>query len=356
MKRALITGITGQTGSYLAEYLLELGYEVHGIIRRSSTFNTERIDHLMNNQNLFNKTFFLHYGDITDSLNVSQLVAKIQPDEIYNLAAQSHVKVSFEIPQYTSQVDAIGTLNVLEATRNHCFKAKIYQASTSELFGGQQHEMPITGFTEDSIFHPRSPYGCAKLYGYWITKNYREAYNMFACNGILFNHESPRRGETFITKKITTWCAKNYQQIKNNMPVRPAYINTLKVGNLNASRDWGHATDYCKAMHSILQYPTPEDFIIATGETHTVREFIEKCFVWMGEKISWEGTGDKEIGKCNDITVIEIDPKYYRPSEVDILLGNPSKAKEKLGWSPTYTFTSLIDDMMEHDFIKEGLI
>jgi GDPmannose 4,6-dehydratase len=344
MKKALLTGITGQTGSFLAEILLDLNYEVHGIIRRSSTINTPRLDHLIDNSNIFGKKLFLHHGDVTDANNINELVTKIQPDEIYNLAAQSHVKISFEIPYSTAMVDALGTLNILEAARNHCPETKVYQASTSEMFGGIGYNMPVTGYTEQSPFHPRSPYGCAKIYAYWITKNYREAYNIYACNGLLFNHESPRRGETFVTRKITIWCAKNYKAIKEGMVVMP-----LELGNLNAYRDWGHARDYAKAQHLILQQDTPNDYVIASGETHTIKEFVEKCFVYMNLPIEWAGSGENEIGLSNGCPVIKVNPKYFRPSEVEHLLGDASKARKELNWKPEYTFDGLVEDMMKSD-------
>lgn len=343
MKKALITGITGQDGSYLAEFLLNKGYEVHGIMRRSSSFNTGRIEHLyidnyiedMHNE----KNFYLHYGDITDSTNVISLIQKIKPDEIYNLAAQSHVKVSFDIPEYTANVDALGTLRILEAV--HLLgltDTKIYQASTSELYGLVQ-EVPQS---ETTPFYPRSPYGVAKLYGFWITKNYREAYHIFACNGILFNHESPRRGETFVTRKITLAAAR----------IKLGKQKKLYLGNLNAKRDWGHAKDYVECMWLILQHDEPDDFVIATGEMHTVREFCDLAFKEIGITLRWEGNGVDEKGidsKTGDV-LIEVDPQYFRPTEVDQLLGNPSKAIEKLGWNPTSTpFENLVKEMVQED-------
>lgn len=342
MKKALITGITGQDGSYLAEFLLKKGYEVHGILRRSSSFNTGRIEHLyidnyiedMHNE----KNFYLHYGDITDSTNVISLIQQIKPDEIYNLAAQSHVKVSFEIPEYTANVDALGTLRILEAVHLLGLDTKIYQASTSELYGLVQ-EVPQS---ETTPFYPRSPYGVAKLYGFWITKNYREAYNIFASNGILFNHESPRRGETFVTRKITLAAAR----------IKLDKQKKLYLGNLNAKRDWGHAKDYVQCMWLILQNEEPDDFVIATGEMHTVREFCQLAFKEVGINLYWEGEGinekgiDKETGKV----IVEVDPQYFRPTEVDQLLGNPSKAVEKLGWNPTQTpFETLVKEMVQED-------
>ena len=343
MKKALITGITGQDGSYLAEFLLNKGYEVHGIIRRSSSFNTGRIEHLymekyvedMHNE----KNFFLHYGDITDSTNVISLIQEIHPDEIYNLAAQSHVKVSFDIPEYTANVDALGTLRILEAIHLLGLKdTKIYQASTSELYGLVQ-EVPQS---ETTPFYPRSPYGVAKLYGFWITKNYREAYNIFACNGILFNHESPRRGETFVTRKITLAVAR----------IKLGKQKRLYLGNLNAKRDWGHAKDYVECMWLILQNETPDDFVIATGEMHTVREFCDLAFKEVGITLRWEGEGidEKGIDVDTDEVLIEVDPQYFRPTEVEQLLGDPTKAVEKLGWNPTQTpFEKLVKEMVQSD-------
>ena len=342
MKKALITGITGQDGSYLAEFLLNKGYEVHGILRRSSSFNTGRIEHLYIEdliEDMHNyKNFYLHYGDITDSTNIIALIQKIQPDEVYNLAAQSHVKVSFEIPEYTANVDALGTLRILEAVHLLGLDTKIYQASTSELYGLVQ-EIPQS---ETTPFYPRSPYGVAKLYGFWITKNYREAYNIFASNGILFNHESPRRGETFVTRKITLAVAR----------IKLGKQKKLYLGNLNAKRDWGHAKDYVECMWLILQNDIPDDFVIATGEMHTVREFCELAFKEVGINIRWEGEGIDEKGintETNDV-LIEVDPKYFRPTEVDQLLGDPSKAVEKLGWNPTQTpFETLVKEMVQED-------
>ena len=330
MKRALITGITGQDGSYLAELLLEKGYEVHGVIRRASMINTHRIDHIFNHPNLH-----LHYGDMTDSANIVNVLQKSQPDEIYNLAAQSHVKVSFELPEYTGNVDGLGTLRILDAVRilrmeNHC---RIYQASTSELYGLVQ-EVPQK---ETTPFYPRSPYGVAKLYGYWITKNYRESYNMYACTGILFNHESPRRGETFVTRKIT----KGLSRISSGLQ------ECLYLGNLNAKRDWGHAKDYVEAMWLMLQQEEADDYVIATGEQYSVKEFVEKSAVYFGMNIEWSGEGIEEIGvdKNTGKTVVKVNAKYFRPSEVESLLGDPTKAKQKLGWEPKITFDQLIEDM-----------
>jgi GDPmannose 4,6-dehydratase len=335
--KALITGITGQCGSYLSELLLEKGYEVHGIIRRSSSFNTSRIDHMF-------KELHLHYGDLSDSNNISTLISEIKPDEIYNLGAQSHVKVSFEIPEYTSDIDALGSLRVLDAVKTFCPNSKVYQASTSELYGGQYNEMPVTGFDENTPFHPRSPYAVAKLYSYWIMKNYREAYNMFTCNGIIFNNESPRRTETFVTKKITTWVGKNYKKILNDEEVVPLYL-----GNIHAKRDWSHSKDAVNAMYLILQQDKPDDYVIASGQTQTIKTFVEKCFGYVDLSITWEGTGLNEIGICNNIPVVKIDEKYFRPSEVDCLLGNPTKAKQILKWKPEYNFELLIKDMMDYE-------
>ena len=326
MKKALITGITGQDGSYLAEFLLEKGYEVHGIIRRSSSFNTERIDHLYRDPHINDVKMFLHYGDLSDSSNLSRLLEKIQPNEIYNLAAQSHVRVSFDMPEYTADVVGLGTIRILDAIKETQIKTKFYQASTSELYG----KVVETPQTEKTPFYPRSPYACAKLYSYWITVNYRESYDMYACNGILFNHESPRRGETFVTKKITHAIAKilNKEQDK------------LYLGNLDAKRDWGYAKDYVEAMWLMLQQENAEDYVIATGETHSVREFLDEAFGLVG--LDWK-------------KYVEIDPRYYRPAEVDLLLGDPTKAKEKLGWKPKTTFKELVKIMLEYDLNSVGL-
>jgi len=329
-KVALITGITGQDGSYLAELLLSKGYEVHGIIRRSSSMNTGRIDHIYNNPNLQ-----LHYGDVTDSLSIMNVLKKHNPSEIYNLAAQSHVKVSFETPEYTATVDALGTLKILESVRilNMDKTCKIYQASTSEMFGLVQE----TPQKETTPFYPRSPYGVAKLYAYWITKNYRESYDMFCCSGILFNHESPRRGFNFVTKKV----------VDGLEAISAGRQECLYMGNLNALRDWGHAKDYVKAMWLMLQQDTPDDFVIATGKQYSVKDFIEKCAPYFYLKIRWEGEGLNEVG-INVNTgkvIIKIDPKYFRPAEVETLLGDPSKAKNVLGWEPEYTFDALVEDM-----------
>lgn len=348
MKKALITGITGQDGSYLAELLLSKGYEVHGIKRRSSSFNTARIDHLYQDPHLDNRNFFLHYGDLTDSTNILRIIQKVRPDEIYNLGAMSHVKVSFEEPEYSANVDGIGTLRILEAIRilNLEKQTKFYQASTSELYGLVQ-QVPQT---EETPFYPRSPYGVAKLFGYWTTINYREAYQIYACNGILFNHESPRRGETFVTRKITMAAAH----------IALGKQSTLFLGNLNAKRDWGHAKDYVEAMWKMLQLDTPEDFVIATGKTITVREFVCMAFEVLGVRLKFEGKGENEIGKVDTIlsnefqfkkgqTVVKIDPNYHRPTEVDLLIGNPEKAKKILNWEPTYTVKELVEEMITND-------
>lgn len=335
MKKALITGITGQDGSYLAEFLLEKNYEVHGIIRRSSSPNTERINHIYDDENLH-----LHFGDLTDSNNLTFLVKEIAPDEIYNLAAQSHVKVSFEIAEYTGEVDGLGTLRMLEAVRLAGLenKTKIYQASTSELYGKVQ-EVPQS---ETTPFYPRSPYGVAKLYGFWITKNYRESYDMFASNGILFNHESPRRGETFVTRKITLSAAR----------IKKGLQDKLYLGNLDAKRDWGFARDYVECMWLILQADKADDFVIATGEMHTVREFVDIAFKEVGIELKWEGSGvdEKGIDANTDKVLVEVDERFFRPAEVDQLMGNPAKAKETLGWNPTKTsFEELVKIMVQSD-------
>lgn len=338
-KIALITGITGMDGSYLAELLLSKGYEVHGIIRRSSSFNTGRIDHIFDRLNL-------HYGDLTDPLVISNLVSKIQPDELYNLGAQSHVKVSFDEPYYTGQVDGMGTLVVLEAVRNHCTKCKIYQASTSELYGGMSYNMPETGYTESSVMHPRSPYGCAKMYGLWITKNYRESYGMFICNGILFNHEGERRGETFVTRKIT----KAFSKIKLHLDTEYTKFETLKLGNLYSKRDWGYAKDYVYGMWLMLQQANPDDYVLSTNETHSIKEFVELAGKECGIDITWIGEGLNEKGVTNTgIIVVEIDSKYYRPAEVDVLLGDSTKARIELGWEPKVKFPELVKIMMDYD-------
>lgn len=334
-KIAFITGITGQDGSYLAELLLDKGYDVHGVIRRASNFNTERIDHLLGHKNLT-----LHHGDVTDSANLNKLLALIYPDEIYNLAAQSHVQVSFEVPEYTAQVDAMGTLRILDAVLNHCPKSKFYQASTSELYGKVQ-EIPQS---ETTPFYPRSPYGVAKIYGFWIVKNYREAYNLYACNGILFNHESERRGKTFVTRKITIALSE----------IACGANKTLKLGNLNAKRDWGYAKEYVEAMWLMLQQEQPEDFVIATGKTYTIREFVEKSARHVGLDIVWEGEGldEKGIDKKTGKTIVEVDSRYFRPTEVDLLIGDPTKAKQMLGWEAKVDIDELAEIMMKNDLAE----
>lgn len=341
MKKALITGITGQDGSYLAEFLLEKGYEVHGMIRRASTFNTKRIDHLFENPEIGNKKLFLHYGDLSDSSNINRLLEKIQPDEIYNLGAQSHVKVSFEVPEYTAQTDAVGTLRIFDAIKETGIKTKFYQASTSELFGGIPETAPQN---EKTPFYPKSPYGAAKLYAYWITVNYRESYDLYAVNGILFNHESPRRGETFVTRKITRAVAS----------IIAGKQEKLTLGNLDAKRDWGFAGDYVEAMWLMLQQEKPQDYVIATGETHTVREFTELAFKEVGIDIEWRGTGVDEKGydKKTGRVLVEVNPKYFRPAEVELLWGDPTKAEKELGWKRKVDFKGLVKMMVEAD-VKE---
>lgn len=365
MKVALITGITGQDGSYLAELLLEKGYMVHGVKRRASSFNTARIDHLYIDQHEKHVNFKLHYGDLTDSTNIIRIIQEVQPDEIYNLGAMSHVKVSFDSPEYVANVDGMGTLRILEAVRilGLMEKTRIYQASTSELYGGLEENKNAKGFyDENSPFYPRSPYGVAKIYGFWITKNYREAYNMYACNGILFNHESPRRGETFVTRKITMATAA----------IALGKQECLYLGNMNALRDWGHAKDYVEAMWRILQQDVAEDYVIATGVTTSVREFVELSFKEVGLNIRWEGEGVEEVGVLDSIdesrfqnaigvtlsgvegltlnqTLVKVDPRYYRPTEVDLLLGDPTKSKTKLGWKPQYDLAGLVSEMVASD-------
>jgi GDPmannose 4,6-dehydratase len=338
-KVALITGITGQDGAYLSELLLNKGYEVHGVKRRSSLFNTDRIDHLYHDKHERGLPFFLHYGDLTDSVNCVRLVKQIQPDEIYNLAAMSHVAVSFELPEYTANADGIGTLRFLEAIRILGMekKTRFYQASTSELYGG----VIPSAQNEETPFYPKSPYGVAKLYGFWITKNYRESYNMFACNGILFNHESPLRGETFVTRKITRAAAK----------IKLGLQDTLYLGNMDSKRDWGHAKDYVEGMWRMLQAKKPDDFVLATGKTYTVRHFVELAFAEAGIKLEWKGKGVKESGidKKTGKTVVAIDPRYYRPAEVDHLEGDPSKARRVLGWKHTYELKDLVKEMVQAD-------
>lgn len=336
-KRALITGITGQDGSYLAELLLEKGYEVHGIIRRTSSFNTSRIDHIYRDRHENDVRMFLHYGDLTDSSNLNRLIEKLAPQEIYNLGAQSHVKVSFEVPEYTAETDAIGTLRLLDAIKETGVPARFYQASTSELFG-ETSESPQN---ENTPFHPRSPYAVAKLYGYWIVRNYREAYHLHASNGILFNHESPRRGETFVTRKITMAVARISRGLQD----------CFYIGNLDARRDWGYAPDFVRMMWLMLQQPEPDDYVVATGENHSVREFIDAAFACVGRRIAWQGSGVDETGvdEATGKVVVRVDPKYFRPAEVDELLGNPDKAKRKLGWEPTVKFAELVRLMTEGD-------
>ena len=339
MKKALITGITGQDGSYLAEQLLKKGYEVHGIIRRASSFNTKRIDHLYDDPHHKDVRMFLHYGDMTDSSNLNRLLEKIEPDEIYNLAAQSHVQVSFEVPEYTAEVDGVGTLRFLDAIKEVGLKDKtrFYQASTSELFG-KVAEIPQT---EKTPFYPRSPYAVAKLYAYWIVVNYREAYGIHASNGILFNHESPRRGETFVTRKITRGLAS----------IKAGLDDCIYMGNIDAKRDWGYAPDYTQMMWLMLQQHKPDDYVVATGETHTVREFIEKACSCTGINLVWQGTGVDEVGidSATGKQIIRIDPRYFRPAEVDILIGDPSKAKQILGWEAKVKFEELVRIMMHAD-------
>jgi GDPmannose 4,6-dehydratase len=340
MKKALITGITGQDGSYLAELLLEKGYEVHGMIRRSSSFNTGRIDHLYNDPKILNKGLFLHYGDLTDSSNLNRLLEKINPDEIYNLGAQSHVKVSFEVPEYTADVGAIGVLRFLDAIKETGLNSKFYQASTSELFG-KVKEIPQT---EKTPFHPRSPYAVAKMYAYWIIVNYREAYNLFACNGILFNHESPRRGETFVTRKISRAVAR----------IKEGKQESVTLGNLDSKRDWGYAPEYVEGMWRILQQTNAEDYVLATGETHTIREFVDTAFRLLDMELEWEGVGEDEQGVeiKTGMVRVQVSPKYYRPTEVELLLGDASKAKTKLDWEPKIKFAELVRIMVMKDWEK----
>jgi GDPmannose 4,6-dehydratase len=351
MKKAIITGVNGQDGAYLAELLLNKGYEIHGIRRRSSIFNTQRIDHLIRDWHEKDNNFILHHGDLTDSTNLIRIIQEVQPDEIYNLAAMSHVHVSFEMPEYTANADGIGTLRILEAVRllGLIKKTKVYQASTSELYGLVQ----AVPQSETTPFYPRSPYAVAKLYAYWITVNYREAYNMFACNGILFNHESPLRGETFVTRKITRAVAK----------IALGKQKKLYLGNLNAQRDWGHAKDYVEGMYLMLQQEKPEDFVLATGITTTVREFVKKAFLELGIDIEFEGKNENEIAKVikchgevkidSGSIVVEVDPKYYRPTEVDLLIGDATKANKKLNWKPKYDLDTLVKEMVQNDYIQE---
>ena len=353
MKKALITGVTGQDGAYLAKFLLKKGYEVHGIKRRSSLFNTQRLDDVYEDPHVPDRHLHLHYGDLTDSTNVISIIQRVQPDEIYNLGAMSHVKVSFDIPEYVGNVDALGTLRILEAVRLLGLekKTRIYQASTSELYGGMPENKNKQGFyDENSPFYPRSPYGVAKIYGFWITKNYREAYNMFTCNGILFNHESPRRGETFVTRKITRAVSK----------IALGQKDKFFLGNLDAKRDWGHAKDYVRMMWMILQAEESEDWVIATGKTTKIRDFVKMAFDHVGIELEFSGSGVDEVAKvakCNNPKyeleigkeILAIDPKYFRPTEVDLLIGDPTKAKEKLGWEPRIQLAELVDDMMSSD-------
>ncbi|MDB4414878.1 GDP-mannose 4,6-dehydratase [bacterium] len=348
MKKALITGITGQDGAYLSEFLLEKGYQVHGVKRRSSSFNTSRIDHLYQDPHIDNRNFILHYGDLTDSTNMIRIIQEVQPDEIYNLGAMSHVKVSFDTPEYVADVDGVGTLRILEAVRILGLKekTKIYQASTSELYGLVQ-EVPQS---ETTPFYPRSPYAVAKMYAYWITVNYREAYGMYACNGILFNHESPHRGETFVTRKITRAAAK----------IGLGLQDKLYLGNMDAKRDWGHAKDYVECMWKILQQEEPEDFVIATGVTTSVRDFVRMSFREIGVELEFTGVGEQEVGTVVSSSnadypivvgtqIVAVDPQYYRPTEVELLIGNPAKAKEKLGWEPKYDLQALCSEMVQMD-------
>lgn len=341
-KKALITGVTGQDGSYLAEYLLEQGYEVHGIKRRGSSFNTDRIDHIFEGPEFVSKNFFIDYGDITDATNLIRFVQRVQPDEVYNLAAQSHVYVSFLKPEYTADATAVGALRILEAIRILGLekKTKFYQASSSEMFGATPPPQ-----NEESPFYPRSPYGVAKLYAHWITKNYREAYGMFAVSGIQFNHESPRRGETFVTRKITRAAAR----------IKLGLEDKLYLGNLDAKRDWGHSRDYVRAMHMMLQHHTPDDYVVATGVQHTVREFCEKAFREVGIDIEWRGSGveEKGIDKKTGKVVIEVVPRYFRPTEVDSLMGDSTKIRETLGWKPEMSFDDIVKEMVAHD-LKEA--
>jgi len=342
VKKTLITGITGQDGSYLAELLLGKGYEVHGIIRRASTFNTSRIDHLYADPHINGVKLFLHYGDLSDGSNINRILEKVRPDEIYHLGAQSHVRVSFDIPEYTGDVSGLGTLRILDAIRETGIKTKFYQASSSEMFG-KALEIPLK---ETTPFYPRSPYGVAKVYAYWITKNYREAYGLFACNGILFNHESPRRGETFVTRKITRGLAR----------IKLGKEKRLYLGNLDAKRDWGYAKDFVEGMWLILQQDKPDDYLLATNETHTVREFAEKTAQHLGFDLVWKGKGinEKGLDKKTGKIIIEIDPKYFRPAEVDILLGDYSKAKKQLGWEPKLRFNELVKIMAKADYENES--
>jgi GDPmannose 4,6-dehydratase len=338
MKKALITGITGQDGSYLAELLLEKGYEVHGMIRRSSSFNTGRINHIYRDPHEEGANLFLHYGDLNDASSINRLLREIRPDEIYNLGAQSHVRVSFDVPEYTGEVDALGAVRILEGIRETGLNTRFYQASSSELYG----KVVETPQRETTPFYPRSPYACAKAYAFYITMNYRESYDLFACNGILFNHESPRRGETFVTRKITRAAAR----------IKLGLQNCLYLGNMEAKRDWGFAGDYVEAMWRMLQCDRPDDYVVATGETHSVREFAELVFARLGMPLKWQGEGahEKGIDLNTGRIVIEIDPRYFRPAEVDLLLGDPAKAKRELGWEPKTSFSELVEMMTDADF------
>lgn len=338
MKKAFITGVTGQDGSYLSEFLLGKGYEVHAIIRRASVFTTQRIDHLMSNEN-----FYSYHGDLTDSSNLRTLLHKIQPDEVYNLAAQSHVAVSFEVPEYTAEVDAVGTIRLLDAIKDLGISPRFYQASTSELFGGLPESAPQN---ENTPFYPKSPYGAAKIYAYWVTVNYRESYGMYACNGILFNHESPRRGETFVTKKITKAVAR----------ISQGRQKILRLGNLDAKRDWGYAKDYVEMMWLMLQQDKPQDYVIATGKTYTVRQFVEYAFDEVGKSLVWRGDGENEVGvdrESGDI-LVRVDPKYYRPAEVDLLWGDASKAQRELGWEAKTDLRELVKIMVKYDLMFDN--
>jgi GDPmannose 4,6-dehydratase len=342
MKKALITGITGQDGSYLAEFLLKKGYEVHGLIRRSSSFNTHRIEHIFQDPHIKNRRLILHYGDLSDSSNISRLIEKIKPDEIYNLGAQSHVRVSFDMPEYTGDIVALGALRLLDAIKDARIKTKFYQASSSEMFGNSTKK----AISEKTPFYPRSPYGIGKVFAYWITRNYRESYGIFASNGILFNHESPRRGETFVTRKITRGLAR----------IKLGIEEKLYLGNLDAKRDWGHAKDYAEGMWKMLQAKKPDDFILATGETHSVREFVEEAGRLLGMEIKWKGKGihEKGIDTKTGKTIVEIDPRYFRPAEVDFLLGDPRKAKKILKWKPKTSFKGLVKIMVDADMKNES--
>ncbi|MEI8361406.1 MAG: GDP-mannose 4,6-dehydratase [bacterium] len=341
-KKALITGITGQDGSYLAEFLLEKGYEVHGIIRRASTFNTSRINHIFQDPHMINKKLILHYGDLSDSSNISRLIEKIKPDEIYNLGAQSHVRVSFDIPEYTADVTGLGAVRILDAIKESGIKTKLYQASSSEMYGKVQ-EVPQS---ETTPFYPRSPYGCAKVYAYWIVNNYRESYDLFACNGILFNHESPRRGETFVTRKITRGLAR----------IKLGKDQKMYLGNLDAKRDWGYAKDYVEGMWLMLQQELPDDYVLATGKTYSVRDFIEKAAKILHIDLQWQGEGvdEKGVDNATGKVIIEIDPKYFRPAEVDLLIGDATKAKNKLGWVAKTDINELVRIMVEADLKIES--